>query len=172
MQAWTNGADAARRRDLSANHRQRLDDIRCAGVDVQVAPRRALRPIRETGSDSCRRRLLAEPCQDQARPTNSFPQRSWGESWRAAEAAAERLVRSREDVRAAVARATAIADRDSATRLSQLRLRAMRTTGSELVRLEEELHREEVIARAMSAAMAAPSLRLDSTGIVILSGRP
>jgi ATP-dependent helicase HepA len=47
----------------------------------------------------------------------------------------------------------------------------MRTTGSELVRLEEELHREEVIASAMTAAVAAPSLRLDSTGIVVLSGR-
>ena len=36
---------------------------------------------------------------------------------------------------------------------------------------EEELHREEVIARAMSAAVATPTLRLDSTGMVVLSGR-
>ena len=100
-----------------------------------------------------------------------IPAGNWGESWRSAEGTAQRLVRSREDVRAAVERATAIANRDSATRLSQLRLRAMRTTGSELVRLEEELHREEVIASAMTAAVAAPSLRLDSTGIVVLSGR-
>ncbi|WP_256792972.1 protein DpdE [Terrabacter sp. Ter38] len=100
-----------------------------------------------------------------------IPPSNWGESWRSAERTAQLLVRSREDVRTAVERASAIANRDSATRLSQLRLRAMRTTGSELVRLKEELHREEVIARAMSAAVAAPSLRLDSTGIVVLSGR-
>ncbi|MFX0540050.1 protein DpdE [Ornithinimicrobium sp. Y1847] len=100
-----------------------------------------------------------------------IPPHHWGESWRSAERAAQHLVRNREDVRSAVERATAIAERDAATRLSQLRLRAMRTTGSELVRLQEELHREEVIARAMSAAVTAPSLRLDSTGIVVLSGR-
>lgn len=96
---------------------------------------------------------------------------NWARSWRSAEGAAQQLVRGRQEVRSAVERAAAIATRDSSTRLSQLRLRAMRTTGTELARLEEELHREEAIARAMSAAVAAPSLRLDSTGIVVLSGR-
>jgi ATP-dependent helicase HepA len=100
-----------------------------------------------------------------------IPEHRWGESWRSAERAAQRLIRSREDVRTAVERATAIAERDASTRLSQLRLRAMRTAGSELVRLQEEIQREEVIARAMAAAVTAPSLRLDSTGIVVLSGR-
>lgn len=100
-----------------------------------------------------------------------IPEHHWGESWRSAERAAQHLIRSRDDVRSAVQRATAIAERDASTRLSQLRLRAMRTAGSELVRLQEEIQREEVIARAMAAAVTAPSLRLDSTGIVVLSGR-
>ena len=133
-------------------------------LDALSAPYAKPGPIRAGGDYSLNRVRIEQAYE-------LIPAGNWGESWRSAEGAAQRLVRSREDVRAAVERATAIANRDSATRLSQLRLRAMRTTGSELVRLEEELHREEVIARAMSAAVAAPSLRLDSTGIVVLSGR-
>ncbi|MFD6091263.1 protein DpdE [Oerskovia sp. NPDC060338] len=100
-----------------------------------------------------------------------IPAASWGRSWRTAEAAAQRFVRDRDDVRTAIDRASAIAARDAATRLSQLRLRAARSSGSELRLLEEELHREQVIAGAMSAAVATPTLRLDSTGLVVLSGR-
>src|SRR5690606_28290752 len=50
-----------------------------------------------------------------------IPEHHWGESWRSAERAAQHLIRSREAVRSAVQRATAIAERDASTRLSQLR---------------------------------------------------
>ena len=100
-----------------------------------------------------------------------IPESSWGESWRTAEHQAQRIIRERDDVRAAVQQASAIAQHEEETRITQLRLRADRATGSELAHLEEELQREALIARAMSAAVAAPSLRLDGTGIVILSGR-
>ena len=100
-----------------------------------------------------------------------IPAAKWGQTWRTAEAAAQRLVLVRDDVCDAVDRASAIASRDAATRLSQLRLRAVRSSGSELRLLEQEIHREEVVARALSAAVATPTLRLDSTGMVVLSGR-
>jgi ATP-dependent helicase HepA len=100
-----------------------------------------------------------------------IPAGNWGQSWRAAEAAAQRLVRDRNDVRTAIERSSALATQDAATRLSQLRLRAARSSGSALTELEDEMHREEVIARAVAAAAAMPTLRLDSTGIVVLSER-
>jgi ATP-dependent helicase HepA len=95
----------------------------------------------------------------------------WGSSWRKAEAAAQRVVRGRADICGAVARASAIAASDATTRLSQLRLRALRSAGAELELLEEEINREEVVARALAAAIETPTLRLDSTGMVVLSGR-
>lgn len=95
----------------------------------------------------------------------------WGRSWRKAEAAAQRLARCREDIRDAVARASAIAANDATTRLSQLRLRAVRSSGTELKLLNEEIYREEVAARALAAAIETPTLRLDSTGMVVVSGR-
>lgn len=100
-----------------------------------------------------------------------IPVAKWGASWRKAEAEAQRLVRGRDDIRDAVARASTIAHNDSSTRLSQLRLRAVRSSGAEMRLLEEEIHREEVVARALAAAIQTPTLRLDSTGMVILSGR-
>jgi ATP-dependent helicase HepA len=100
-----------------------------------------------------------------------IPVQTWGPSWRSAERAAQQLVRGRADVRAAVDLAATLAAQDADTRLAQLRLRAARTTGAEQTRLHEELHREEVIAAAMAAAVTTPTLRLDSTGVVILSGR-
>lgn len=95
----------------------------------------------------------------------------WRSSWRNAEAAAQRLVRGREDIRDAVARASAIASSDATTRLTQLRLRAARSSGAELATLEQDIYREEVVAGALAAAIETPTLRLDSTGLVVLSGR-
>lgn len=134
-------------------------------LDALDAPYAKPGPTRVGGDYSLNRARIREAY-------DLIPSHTWGGSWRAAEEAAQRCVRDRKEVCSAIERATAIADEDAVTRLSQLRLRAARTTGSELVRLQEELHREEVIARAMSAAVSAPSLRLDSTGFVVLSGRP
>jgi len=100
-----------------------------------------------------------------------IPAANWASSWRAAEASAQRLILDRDDVRKAIAKASELAGEDASTRLSQLRLRAERSSGPELRLLREEMHREEVIARAVRAAVATPTLRLDSTGVVVLSGR-
>lgn len=134
-------------------------------LNALAAPYAKPSPVREGGDYSLNR----------VRIENAYelvPAATWGQTWRAAEAAAQRLIRDQDEVRTAVERASAIATRDAATRLSQLRLRAVRSSGSELRLLEEEIHREEVVARALSAAVATPTLRLDSTGIVVLSGRP
>ncbi|NYG07750.1 ATP-dependent helicase HepA [Phycicoccus badiiscoriae] len=133
-------------------------------LDALAAPYAKPRPSRIGGDYALNRVRIAHAYE-------LIPAVSWGKSWRTAEAAAQGLVRDRDDVSMAVDRANAIATRDATTRLSKLRLRAARSSGSELALLEEELRREEVIAHAMSAAMSAPTLRLDSTGIVVLSGR-
>lgn len=133
-------------------------------LDALAAPYAKPSPTR-TGGDYALNRVRI------AHAYELIPAVSWGKSWRAAEAAAQRLIRDRDGIRAAVDRATAIARRDASTRLSQLRLRAARSSGAELALLEEELRREEVIAQAMSAAVSTPTLRLDSTGMVVLSGR-
>lgn len=96
---------------------------------------------------------------------------TWGDKWRNAEGSAQQLVRSSDETLAAIERAAAIAENDATTRLRQLRLRATRSSGAELNHLNEEIHREEIVARALAAAIAAPTLRLDSTGLVVLSGR-
>lgn len=101
-----------------------------------------------------------------------IPAESWGDSWRHVERAAQRLVRDRDDVLTAVQRASATATQDAETRLRQLRLRAARSSRPEAAVLEDEIRREEVVARAMATAVATPSLRLDSTGLVVISGRP
>ena len=133
-------------------------------LNALAAPYAKPSPSRE-GGDYALNRVRVEQAYE------LIPASAWGQSWRTAEAAAQRLVRDREDICTAVNRASAIANRDADTRLSQLRLRAARSSGSEFRLLEEEIHREEVVARALSAAVATPTLRLDSTGMVVLSGR-
>jgi ATP-dependent helicase HepA len=133
-------------------------------LDALSAPYAKPRPAVQ-GGDYALNRTRIEQAYELMSPAD------WGSSWREAEAAAQRLVRRREDIRDAIARGLAIAASDATTRLSQLRLRATRSSGAELELLEEEINREEVITRAMAAAIEFPTLRLDSTGIVVLSGR-
>jgi ATP-dependent helicase HepA len=133
-------------------------------LEALAAPYTKPSPARE-GGDYALNRVRIEHAYE------LIPTAIWGQSWRKAEAAAQRLVRDRNDVRTAIDRASAIATREAATRLRQMRLRAARSSESELRLLEEEIHREEVAARALSAAVATPTLRLDSTGMVVLSGR-
>jgi ATP-dependent helicase HepA len=99
------------------------------------------------------------------------PAERWGQRWRAAESGAKRLVRSDDAVLVARTRALAITEADVATRLRQLRLRAARSEGNERAFLEEEVRIESVVGQALTAAIRTPSLRLDSTGVVIVSGR-
>jgi ATP-dependent helicase HepA len=133
-------------------------------LDALAAPYAKPSPTRDGGDYSLNRVRIEHAYE-------LIPAASWGTSWRAAEASAQGLVRHRSDVRSTIDRAAATANRDAATRLRQLRLRAARSSELELRLLEEEIRREEVVARAMSAAVASPTLRLDSTGIVVLSGR-
>ena len=135
-----------------------------AHLEALVAPYSKPKPLTE-GGDYALNRVRIENAYE------LIPAANWRESWRTAEAAAQRLVRDRHDVRTAIYRAAAIATRDADTRRSQLRLRALRSAGSELRLLEEEIHREEVVGRALSSAVTSPTLRLDSTGLVVLSGR-
>ena len=161
----------ARRRHLPADHRERVDDGRGAELTTTGHLNALAAPYAKPSPAMAKAATTHSTGPGSSTPTNSFRLRTGGSTWRTAEAAAQRLVRDRDDVRDAVDRASAIASRDAATRLSQLRLRAARSSGSELRLLEEEIHREEVVARALAAAMATPTLRLDSTGMVVLSGR-
>jgi len=99
------------------------------------------------------------------------PSNVWASKWRAAEEAAQRLVNDSNQTVAAIAQGIAVAERDATIRLGQLKLRAGRSSGAERQVLEQEIHREEIIAGAMEYAITNPTLRLDSTGLVILSGR-
>lgn len=94
----------------------------------------------------------------------------WSQRWHDAEAAAVNLVHGLPDVQDAVATGRQHAQADSAKRVKQLHLRAARAGGRERAALESEVAFEEAVGRALTAAIEAPTLRLDSTGLVIVSG--
>ncbi|MFF2351872.1 protein DpdE [Kitasatospora sp. NPDC058115] len=95
----------------------------------------------------------------------------WEERWRAADRAAQELVLGGGAVVEACERAVAVAEADVATRLAQLNLRAVHADGAERATLEEEVERESVAGEELLSALRKPSLRLDSTGVVVVSGR-
>lgn len=94
----------------------------------------------------------------------------WSKQWQDAEAAAAKHVQSLPDVQDAVASGRQRAHSDSAKRVKQLKLRAARAGGMERAALESEVAFEVAAGRALTAAIDAPTLRLDSTGLVIVSG--
>ncbi|MFI2118721.1 protein DpdE [Streptomyces rubiginosohelvolus] len=100
-----------------------------------------------------------------------IPADQWAPRWRAAEHSAQRLVHSGDAVETTRTRALALAETDIATRLGQLRLRAARSEGNERAGLEEEVETEALAGQALMTALQTPSLRLDSTGVVVVSGR-
>ncbi|MGW1802216.1 protein DpdE [Streptomyces sp. NPDC001984] len=100
-----------------------------------------------------------------------IPADQWAPRWRAAEHSAQRLVHSDDAVEATRTLALALAETDIATRLRQLRLRAARSEGNERAELEEEVETEALAGQALMTALQTPSLRLDSTGVVVVSGR-
>ena len=98
-----------------------------------------------------------------------IPAAHWSRQWHDAEAAAVDLIQELPEVRQAVVTGLEHARTDSARRVRQLDLRATRATGSERAALESEVEYEEVAAQVLIAAIETPTLRLDSTGIVIVS---
>lgn len=100
-----------------------------------------------------------------------IPAEQWGPRWRAAEHRAQRLVHSDDAASETRTRALALAETDVVTRLRQLRLRAARSEGNERAELEEEVETEALAGQALMTALQTPSLRLDSTGVVVVSGR-
>lgn len=100
-----------------------------------------------------------------------IPASQWGPRWRAAEHSAQRLAHSDDAVSETRTRALDLAGTDIATRLRQLRLRAARSEGNERVELEEEVETEVLAGQELMTALQTPSLRLDSTGVVVVSGR-
>ncbi|MGY1780311.1 protein DpdE [Geodermatophilus sp. SYSU D01036] len=99
-----------------------------------------------------------------------IPTADWSQSWRAAEGAAVRVVLSRQEVAEAIAIGATGARIDSERRVRQLRLRASRASRDEGRALEAEAAHEEEVGRAIAGAIETPTLRLDGTGIVMLSG--
>jgi ATP-dependent helicase HepA len=98
------------------------------------------------------------------------PATFWGGRWRAAEKAAQEHIRSDATVRAAIDHALAVAQREAAIGLNQLQLRSARTDGEERARLEQEIEFESIVASALDSSIRTPTLRLDSTGVVVVSG--
>lgn len=98
------------------------------------------------------------------------PPAQWAQRWHAAEAAAANLVRGLPEVQDATLDGLQHARTESMKRINQLRLRAARATGRERAELEREAAFEEAAGRALAASITTPALRLDSTGIVIVSG--
>jgi ATP-dependent helicase HepA len=94
----------------------------------------------------------------------------WSQQWHEAEAAAVKLVQSLPDVQDAIVVSLQHARGNSAKRVKQLQLRAKLAEGSERAALEREVAFEEAAGQALIAAIETPTLRLDSTGIVIVSG--
>jgi ATP-dependent helicase HepA len=74
------------------------------------------------------------------------------------------------DVQIAIVMGLQRAQGESAKRVKQLQLRAARAAGNERAALELEVAFEEAAGQALTAAIETPTLRLDSTGIVIVSG--
>lgn len=97
------------------------------------------------------------------------PLEQWSRTWRWAERTAAGLVLSLPEVAAASNGGLSTVQVDSARRVRQLQLRASRASGTERQALEREAKDEQATGASLVAAMKAPTLRLDSTGIVIVS---
>lgn len=98
------------------------------------------------------------------------PAAQWSERWHNAEVAAVSLAQGLPEVQNAIATGLQLARADSTKRIKQLQLRAARAPGQERAALEREVAFQEAAGQALAAAIETPMLRLDSTGIVIVSG--
>lgn len=98
------------------------------------------------------------------------PAAQWSRRWRLAEASAENYVRDIPEMKNAIVGGVQRTKADSAKRISQIKLRAARVTGEERSALKAEEALEEAAQGALTSAMQNPMLRLDGTGIAIVSG--
>jgi ATP-dependent helicase HepA len=98
------------------------------------------------------------------------PAVEWSQRWRSAEAAAAKSVLGLPEVKEAIATGLASATADSERRVRQLRLRATRASRGEDRALDAEVAYEEEAGQVLAMAIGRPTLRLDGTGIVMLSG--
>lgn len=99
-----------------------------------------------------------------------IPATEWGPQWLRAEATAKELVTTIPDLAEAVSAGLTACLGDSRKRVRQLELRAGRTSGDERDELESEALAEGDAGNAIANAIRSPYLRLDSTGIVFISG--
>lgn len=98
------------------------------------------------------------------------PKSLWRDEWRAAESAAQDAVLGLERVRDRIATGSSLCTEDSRTRIRQLALREQYASPEEATALASEREVESDMSQTLSAAIANPSLRLDSTGIMIVAG--
>jgi ATP-dependent helicase HepA len=98
------------------------------------------------------------------------PEEHWRDAWRAVEVAAEGMAMSHPTVVESIETGQAQARLLWENRLHQLRLRAARAATEERGALSAEIAFEEALADAIQAGIAEPQARLDSTGLVIVSG--
>lgn len=99
-----------------------------------------------------------------------IPQEDWAGTWRGAEESARNLVAALPTFQSAVAAGLGSTQSDSSRRVRQLRLRAQRALDAERSALESEAASELETGRSLAAAVQNPRLRLDSTGVVIVTG--
>ncbi|MFD6677666.1 protein DpdE [Rhodococcus zopfii] len=98
------------------------------------------------------------------------PRSVWRDEWRAAESAARSAVLELERVQDRISTGSSLCEHDHQTRIRQLALREQYASAEEAATLASERRVESDLSHTLSAAIANPSLRLDSTGIVIVSG--
>lgn len=100
------------------------------------------------------------------------PLEEWSRTWRWAERVAADLALGLPEVVAATAIGLSTVRADSARRVRHLQLRATRASGAERRALELEVADELAAGASLEAAISTPTLRLDSTGIVVVSADP
>lgn len=98
------------------------------------------------------------------------PKSLWRDEWRAAESAARNAILGLERVRNRIVTGSALCADDNRTRTRQLTLREHYASPAEAAALASERAVESRMSRTLSAAISTPSLRLDSTGIMIVAG--
>lgn len=103
---------------------------------------------------------------------NVLPQSIWKKSWRTAEAAARQIITELDSYVERIETGVASATYDGLTRERQLALRESYSEGKEQSELRREREIERTMTSTLEGAIRNPRLSLDSTGIVIVAGRP
>jgi ATP-dependent helicase HepA len=96
----------------------------------------------------------------------------WGDHCQNAREAAEEAFVNREDLVQQCLKAQERAEKDSQERIQRLRLRAAKeySVGDQEEAYRNQLQREEHVADVLQRGIEEPSIRLDSVGVIIISG--